>query len=104
MRRGDLWDQPNYGLVQRKGIPMKNSLIVLAALAALTACSQTEKTAAIGAASGAVIGGLVSNDWRGAAIGAAAGGVGGAAVGSMNERRECEYRDRYGRRYYERCR
>lgn len=82
---------------------MKRAL-VLATLAVLAvSCSKTEKSAAIGAASGAVIGGLVTNDWRGAAVGAAAGGATGAVVGNASERRQCSYRDRYGRRYMERC-
>lgn len=83
---------------------MKKTIIVLALAATLASCSKTEKTAAIGAASGAVIGGLVTNDWRGAAVGAAAGGATGALVGSADERRQqCHYRDRYGRRYVDRC-
>lgn len=81
---------------------MKRALVLAACVVVLASCSKTEKSAAIGAASGAVIGGLVTNDWRGAAVGAAAGGATGAVIGNAKERR-CAYRDRYGRRYVERC-
>ena len=79
----------------------------------LTACSQTEKGAGIGATSGAIIGGLASGTWQGAAVGAAAGGAGGAVIGNISERNDrnrrdhwenrdrrdygCRYRDNYGR-------
>jgi uncharacterized protein YcfJ len=87
----------------RGDIYMKRALVLVMLVVTLASCSKTEKGAAIGAASGAVIGGLVTNDWRGAAVGAAAGGATGAVVGNANERRHCTYRDRYGRRYVERC-
>jgi uncharacterized protein YcfJ len=82
---------------------MKRILVSAMLVATLASCSKTEKSAAIGAASGAVIGGLVTNDWRGAAVGAAAGGATGAVIGNANDRRQCTYRDRYGRRYVDRC-
>lgn len=83
---------------------MQKIIIPVLGVLALASCSKTEKSAAIGAASGAVIGGIVSNDWRGAAVGAAAGGATGALVGRASEdRRQCTYRDRYGRRYVDRC-
>jgi hypothetical protein len=87
----------------RGDIDMKRALVLVMLVVTLASCSKTEKGAAIGAASGAVIGGLVTNDWRGAALGAAAGGATGAVVGNANDRRQCTYRDRYGRRYIERC-
>ncbi|MDX3924473.1 MAG: glycine zipper family protein [Shinella sp.] len=81
---------------------------ILAVLAlvgvALTSCTPTERGAGIGAASGAVIGGAVTGDVRGAAVGAAIGGVSGAVIGNVAGRPgECYYRDRYGRRYIDRC-
>jgi uncharacterized protein YcfJ len=87
----------------RGDIYMKRALVLAMLVVTLASCSKTEKGAAIGEASGAVIGGLVTNDWRGAAVGAAAGGATGAVVGNANERRHCTYRDRYGRRHVERC-
>ncbi len=83
---------------------MQKIIIVVLGVLALASCSKTEKSTAIGAASGAVIGGIVSNDWRGAAVGAAAGGATGAMVGKASEdRHQCSYRDRHGRRYVDRC-
>ncbi|ATN36360.1 hypothetical protein ACO34A_21455 [Rhizobium sp. ACO-34A] len=84
---------------------MKKALLVLALIAPLAACTQTEKGAGIGAATGAVIGGVATNSWGGAAVGAAVGGVAGALIGQSQERPGyCVYRDRYGRHYEARCR
>ncbi|MHC2353019.1 hypothetical protein ACVMB3_002477 [Sinorhizobium meliloti] len=54
---------------------MKKLLVVASLILPLAACTQTERGAAIGAASGGIIGGAISNDVRGAAVGAAVGGV-----------------------------
>jgi hypothetical protein len=84
---------------------MKKILLVGALMGSLASCTQTEKGTAIGAGTGAVIGGAVSNSWGGAAIGAVGGGLVGAAIGQSQERRGyCVYRDRYGRTYEARCR
>ena len=56
---------------------MKKLIVLMLAGLTLAGCTQTEKGAGIGAAGGAIIGGAVSNSWRGAAIGAAIGGVTG---------------------------
>ncbi|ASP79304.1 YMGG-like glycine zipper-containing protein [Sinorhizobium meliloti] len=82
---------------------MKKLLVVASMILPLAACTQTERGAAIGAASGGIIGGAISNDVRGAAVGAAVGGVAGALIGRANEPGYCVYRDRYGRRYTARC-
>jgi uncharacterized membrane protein len=86
----------------------KNLSLVLAFTATfpmLTACTATEKGTAIGAGTGAVIGGAVTNSWGGAAVGAVAGGVAGALIGRSTEHRGyCIYRDQYGRKYEARCR
>lgn len=82
---------------------MTRIIFAAMALLALASCSKTEKAAVIGAASGAVIGGIVTNDLRGAAIGAAAGGATGALIGQAREPGWCTYRDRYGRTYDARC-
>lgn len=72
----------------------------LIALLALSGCasmsdngmldSDTKKAAAIGAVTGAAIGGIAGHQgghgWEGAAIGAAAGGLGGAAVGHQMDK------------------
>lgn len=83
---------------------MTKFILAAAAVLMLASCSKTEKAAVIGAASGAVIGGAVTGDWRGAAVGAAAGGATGALIGQASEPGRCIYRDRYGRRYEDRCR
>jgi len=82
---------------------MKKILIVASLILPLAACTQTERGAAIGATSGAIIGGAVTNDIEGAAVGAAVGGVAGALIGRASEPGYCIYRDRYGRRYTARC-
>ncbi|MDK1488595.1 glycine zipper domain-containing protein [Sinorhizobium sp. 7-81] len=82
---------------------MKKILVAAALILPLTACTQTEKGAAIGAVSGGIIGGAITDDVGGAAVGAAVGGVAGALIGRANEPGRCIYRDRYGRRYTARC-
>ncbi|AXV16731.1 hypothetical protein CYG48_14155 [Neorhizobium sp. SOG26] len=84
---------------------MKKIVLVCSMVGALASCTATERGTAIGAGTGAVIGGAVTNSWGGAAVGAVAGGLVGAAVGQSTERRGyCVYRDRYGRTYEARCR
>lgn len=84
---------------------MKKIVVAMALIGSLTACTATERGTTIGAASGAVIGGVASNSWGGAAIGAVAGGAVGYLIGRSQERPGyCIYRDRNGRRYEARCR
>jgi hypothetical protein len=84
---------------------MKKILAVAAVMGMLASCTSTERGTAIGAGSGAVIGGLVTNSWGGAAVGAVGGGLVGAAIGESQKRQGyCVYRDRYGRNYEARCR
>lgn len=83
---------------------MHKFILVGAALLALSACSTTEKTAAVGAGAGAIIGGVTTNSVSGAAVGAAVGGVTGALVGKVAEsQNQCYYRDRYGNLYKDTC-
>lgn len=83
---------------------MKKTLIMMALLLPIAACSQTEQGAAIGGLGGAAIGSAVSNDpLQGAVIGGAIGAVGGALIGNASERGQCRYRDDYGRVYVARC-
>lgn len=83
---------------------MKKLALLAVLMLPLAACTATEKTAAVGAASGAIIGGLVTGDVRGAAVGAIAGGATGALVGAATDRPgQCVYQDRYGRQYVARC-
>lgn len=84
---------------------MTKLLVTLAMVGLLASCTQTERGTAIGAGTGAIIGGVVSNSWGGAAIGAVAGGVVGNLIGRSHERQGyCIYRDRHGRRFEARCR
>lgn len=86
---------------------MKNTLIALALVAStatLTACTQTERGTAIGAASGAIIGGAVTGRAGGALVGAAVGGTAGYLIARSDRSGYCLYRDRHGRRYEARCR
>ncbi|UXN67956.1 glycine zipper domain-containing protein (plasmid) [Devosia neptuniae] len=83
---------------------MKKIIAIAAVAVALAGCSQSAGGgAAIGAASGALIGGLTTNSWEGAAIGAAVGGASGAVIGKATEPGKCVYRDRHGRQYIDVC-
>ncbi|MFT4000701.1 MAG: YMGG-like glycine zipper-containing protein [Rhizobium sp.] len=84
---------------------MKKIIVAIALVGALASCTSTERGTAIGAGTGAVIGGVATHSWGGAAVGAVAGGVVGNLIGRSHERRGyCIYRDRYGHRYEARCR
>lgn len=86
---------------------MKKLMLSMALLLPLVACSPTERGAAIGGGSGALIGAAVAspgNEAEGALVGGAVGAVAGALIGRSSERRGyCEYRDRRGRVYVDRC-
>ena len=84
---------------------MKKILLAGALIGSLASCTSTERGTAIGAGTGAVIGGVATNSWGGAGVGAVAGGAVGALVGASQERQGyCVYRDRYARTYEARCR
>ena len=84
---------------------MKKTIVAIALVGALASCTATERGTAIGAGTGAIIGGVASNSWGGAAIGAVAGGAVGYLIGRSHERPGyCIYRDRNCRRYEARCR
>jgi uncharacterized protein YcfJ len=86
---------------------MKKTIIALTLAAStftLSACSQTERGTAIGAASGAIIGGAVTGRAGGALAGAAIGGAAGYLIARSDRNGYCIYRDRNGRRYEARCR
>lgn len=86
---------------------MKKTIIALCLVTstvALSACSQTERGTAIGAASGAIIGGAVTGRAGGALVGAAVGGTAGYLIARSDRRGYCIYRDRHGHRYEARCR
>jgi hypothetical protein len=70
---------------------MKKLVLAVALIGTLASCTPEEQGTAIGAGSGAIIGGAVTHSW------------GGAAVGRSQRQGYCVYRDRYGRRYEARC-
>lgn len=87
---------------------MKKLLILAAVTLSLGACTQREQNAGtgalIGAAGGAVVGGLATGRAGGALAGAAIGGAGGAIIGSATTPdRVCVGRDEYGRRVRYAC-
>ncbi|MFM2282328.1 MAG: hypothetical protein RLZZ444_4559 [Pseudomonadota bacterium] len=79
---------------------MYKAVAILLAGLAVAGCTRTEQSATLGAASGAVIGGVLTNNVRGAALGAVVGGVLGAVAAQPGQ---CYYRDRFGRRYIDSC-
>ncbi|SFU21309.1 YMGG-like glycine zipper-containing protein [Mesorhizobium sp. YR577] len=85
---------------------MRKMLILLITLTSVTACSQTERGAAIGGLGGAAVGAAVAspgNTAEGALVGGAVGAVAGALIGRASEPGDCYYRDRRGNRYIDRC-
>ena len=78
----------------------------LALAAGLAACTQTEqRNAAVGAAGGAIAGQLIGGDTESTVAGAAIGATAGVLVANAgrNDRGQCLYEDRNGRRYYADC-
>ena len=80
---------------------MRRVLIAITVALTVAGCSTTERDVGVGAAGGALIGGLVDGG-RGALIGAGAGALGGLLVRNLRNG-YCEYRDRNGRLYRARC-
>ncbi|WP_416207994.1 glycine zipper family protein [Chelativorans sp. M5D2P16] len=76
-------------------------LIPLVLIAAITGCTTTERDVGVGAATGALIGGIVEGG-EGALVGAGVGAVGGFLVRNLRNG-FCQYRDRNGRLYTARC-
>jgi hypothetical protein len=83
---------------------VKKIIVAVALIGTLASCTPEERGTTIGAGTGAIIGGAVSNSWGGAAIGAVAGGAVGYLIGHSSRQGYCIYRDRNGRRYEARCR
>jgi len=84
---------------------MKKIVFGLILILPLVGCTAGEKGAVIGGASGAAIGAAVAgNSTEGAIVGGLIGAAAGALIGKSTERRGyCEYRDRRGRIYVDRC-
>ena len=83
---------------------MKKLSILLFAALMIAGCTPTEKGAAIGAGTGAAVGAIATGDITGAAVGGLVGAAAGAVIGRVSEgSNRCWYRDKYGRRYQDRC-
>ena len=85
---------------------MKNIIIafLLVAPLALASCTRTEKNVTLGAATGAVIGGVVTGKATAVVAGAVIGGVTMAFVSKAKRPGYCVYRDRRGHLHEARCR
>ncbi len=81
---------------------MKKILAVAIVAFSVSACTTTERDAAVGAGVGATAGAIATGNARGAAVGAAIGAVAGVLIGKTRDGR-CVYRDRRGRRYTGAC-
>lgn len=81
---------------------MRKTMIALAAVAAMTGCTTTERDVGTGAAVGAAAGALISGDVGGAVVGGLAGAAAGVVVRKVRDG-WCVYRDRRGRLYEARC-
>lgn len=82
---------------------MKKLIVAVALIGTLASCTPEERGTTIGAGTGAIIGGAVTNSWGGAAVGAVAGGLVGNLIGRSSRSGYCVYRDRNGRKYEARC-
>ena len=81
---------------------------ILVAALSLSACTSTQKGAAVGLGAGAVIGGATTGTLTGAAAGAVIGGVTGAVAGELVGRYDkdptrCVWRAPDGTRYLAPC-
>lgn len=70
-----------------KKTKIMSAIGVITLALALSACSNTQKGALIGAGAGAAVGGLASGSATGALIGAGVGAAGGALVGHASQRK-----------------
>jgi len=83
---------------------MKKLIIILAAVLSQSACSSTERGAALGATAGAVVGGIATNSIGGAAVGAVVGAVAGTLLGKVADRPDkCYYRGADNRVFVDDC-
>lgn len=79
---------------------MRNMVLALVAVFALSGCTTTEQDVGVGAAAGTAIG-AIAGGWQGAAIGAVVGAGSGLLVRNLRNG-YCEYRDPDTRRLYRR--
>ncbi len=82
----------------------KNLIFALLSISLMNGCvdtqSQMQRSALIGAASGALVGQAIGGDTKSTLIGTAIGATSGALIGNqMNNNTQC-YCDKYGNMYY----
>ena len=86
---------------------MKHFLILACtATLALSACTPSEQSTAVGALGGAAVGAAISSGddrTKGAIAGAALGAVAGSLIGPASTPGKCRYNDGYGRTYIAAC-
>jgi osmotically inducible lipoprotein OsmB len=88
---------------------MRKLLTIGTAALALAGCSEYSRSdralagGAIGAGTGALVGGLATHSTGGAVVGGLLGAAGGAIIGAESTPRACTARDRYGRLYRVQC-
>jgi hypothetical protein len=83
---------------------MKKLLTLAIVVLTIAGCTPTEKGAAIGAGTGAAVGAVATGSVAGAGWGALIGGAAGAVIGHVaGESNQCWYKDKYGRKYKDRC-
>lgn len=83
-------------------------VFILVTAFGLSACTTTQKSAAVGAVAGGVVGAATTGTLQGAAVGAAVGTVGGAVAGTLlgrwrDDPDQCVYEDYDGRRFIDDC-
>ncbi len=93
---------PNNRIARNQYQKMRKLMIAVTAVAALAGCTTTERDVSVGAAAGAIIGGIADGG-EGALIGAGAGALTGLLVRNLRNG-YCQYRGRNGRIYTARCR
>ena len=80
---------------------MRKFVLAIAAVAALSGCTTTEKDIGVGTLAGAAIGGIADGG-RGALIGAGAGALTGVLVRNLRNG-QCQYRNSKGQIYTAPC-
>lgn len=83
---------------------MRKTILAVAAMMALTACTTAEQDATVGGLAGAGIGALATGDAGGAIVGGLVGAASGVLIGKATRKGWCRYRDSRGRIYEARCR
>ena len=84
--------------------PIGTAFAIVSAILVLSGCTTTERSAAVGGATGAAIGGIASGNVGGAVVGGAIGAIAGGLIGESRRSGYCRYRNSRGQIYEARCR